>query len=204
MPRQMKFPKVDKKQPSIKNYITVNININTQPVPVRWATSEPKPVPKPEPVQRYVPMYKEFVHNESETHLKAKEKVAKWINSGEIFIHKDQRALLEFPLFKEYSKCGYCWESWRCGANYVEQKDVPSFRDVQNRHNTSPFAVIDVGVFDKHNMLYGIEICYTNKVSIDKIINCRCNLVELYEVDAETVLKMENPKEFFKFAKKIC
>ena len=65
MPRQMKFPKVDKKQPSIKNYITVNININTQPVPVRWATSEPKPVPKPEPVQRYVPMYKEFVHNES-------------------------------------------------------------------------------------------------------------------------------------------
>lgn len=153
-----------------------------------------------------------FVEKESFKHKLAKELLVSWLN-------KEQKTkdLCSFDLFK-----------WRCGYGIHSElkfyetsdpyyfvlskginKDVefnydnPNNSFIKNFNRGKILFVPDITIFHKGHVAYFIEIVHTNETSIEKLSKIikffKGDTPEIYEIQAEEILKQIDIPESLKF-----
>lgn len=147
-----------------------------------------------------------FIERESFLHKKAKEVLKEWIDNSTCdkgFVDfRSTDVHLEYPIciFEDGSSSyEYPWDSipTNDGSSCDDVSLVPTYNECITKYNTYPISIIDLMCMHKGHPYIGIEICYKNPVSQEKIIKLQnAGVQKLYEVDAQWVMnQIRIPKE---------
>jgi hypothetical protein len=143
-----------------------------------------------------------FIENESYVHKMAKEVLKKWFEEteiddymgiGDIRFRPNRKSgiFLEYPICNVECEKSNSWKSnWDEIAGRWGDEYVPTYDECVNIYNTYPIAIIDVVCSHKGSPSIGIEICYKNPVSQEKINKLQSfGVHRLIEIDAEWILQ---------------
>ena len=157
-----------------------------------------------------------FVAKESFKHKLAKELLCKWLNEERENKWCGDGAHMEYPLVPFMKNqgaqlIGYGYDNGDGKYAYYSSLNndfAPTYEQcIANKD--IPIAVLDIAIVYKGIIFKGFEIYHTHKVDEEKKEKIKelCNgLVgfELYEIDAETILKQcEKPKDILSLCKRI-
>ena len=142
-----------------------------------------------------------FESKESYSHKLSKDILNEWLNNGlnlysignDTIEHPisyritDDNILFEYPLALTKEQNGSFSNTFVCGNGwgYILNKKgvfddpgtyIPTYDECINSGNI-PIAIIDVVVYHKGSVIFGIEICNKNPVSVEKQIK----IIELYD-----------------------
>lgn len=128
-----------------------------------------------------------FVHRESKTHLEAKTIVAAIYKSQ----GDDMNVFVEYPLMKYNYNKDNTWAPML----WSKQSQIPDYDQCKMRYGDcifGPFKIVDIAVFNRYGRLICvIEIHHTSPVPADKINRIKQEGIQIYEVNASDVLKLE-------------
>lgn len=166
---------------------------------------------------------KQFIHNESYMHLKAKEVLCEWLNDG---IPDDYRGIGEFTYRSCREKGAFAeypivkvdeTSSWNISIDELVTPDdddeysvivpgyIPTYSQCVNIHKIYPVAIVDIVCIHKGTPIFGFEVCHKHPVpseKVDKLV--KFGVTDIYEVSAEWILNQTSKPAEIKYIRQVC